>query len=216
MVSKFSSLIEQEVERVFPKPPLVPNQCYDNPVTEGYFVGGRDSIEAEKEDARRALLAREWFYFHAPRDAQPLPISVSDRAAPWSTLLRYIVSLFARSLRWRHYDVTDHPSFASFVSGVLWDADREDGDIHGHLPNSPELSELKKRFPPRKLQGLLPSFYWFKPKEYAERMEEYRRHAQNRAKFEKELAADENFSKEKEAFAKALAVTISSMGAPRR
>ena len=80
-------------------------------------------------------------------------------------LLPYIVALYARSLEGSDYDphlgmvrvvydVQEHPPFADYVSGVLWEAERVDGNI-GRLPNYPdELRKLKKRFSPRALKGL--------------------------------------------------------------
>jgi hypothetical protein len=72
--------------------------------------------------------------------------------------LDYVVAQFAGSLG-THYDVTEHPSFSEFVSGLLWDHDNGGSG----LPLSAEgLAELKRRYPPQKLEGL--SFYsWSRP-----------------------------------------------------
>ena len=52
-----------------------------------------------------------------------------------------------------------HPCFADFASGMLW---QHDHDIKGcslsYFP-SEQLAELKRRFPPRKLEGLI-GFDW--------------------------------------------------------
>ena len=87
-------------------------------------------------------------------------------------LFHYILELYSRSLEAQQFDFIQHPSFAAFVSGVLWDAEHDGG----HLPNCPdELPQLRKRFPPRRLPGLLRCFYWVPQKEYAEEMESQRR-----------------------------------------
>ena len=45
----------------------------------------------------------------------------------------------------------EHPPFADYVSGVLWEHENVEGG--GQLPDSPEqLAEMKNRFPPRELK----------------------------------------------------------------
>jgi hypothetical protein len=125
----------------------------------------------------RALLAREYFAKHGPADAPPLPLSYDEREdlKGGRGLLAYIVALYARSLDSREYDLKEHPEIAEYISGVLWEAERVDGDI-GTLPNYPDqLPKLKKRFPPRKLSGLGPGFYWEPPKLHARTMAIHRR-----------------------------------------
>ena len=69
-----------------------------------------------------------------------------------------VVAQFARSLG-PQYDVTEHPSLSEFVSGLLWDHDNGGSG----LPLSAEgLAELKRRFPPRQLEGLS-SYSWSRP-----------------------------------------------------
>ncbi len=148
-----------------------------NPVTGAGYIHGVDPITRQKESARRALFAREWFAINGPADAQPLPLWCDEgkRLKRGCALLRYIVRLYARSLDGRNYDVKEHPTFADYVSGVLWEAERVDGDI-GKLPDCPdELPALKKRFPPRELAGMGPGFGWLPPKLYAKTMPSYRR-----------------------------------------
>ena len=63
----------------------------------------------------------------------------------------YLVAQYAASLD-DQYDVNNHPSFADYVSGVLWELS---GAIGSRLPHSSEvIAELKRRFPPRQLEGL--------------------------------------------------------------
>jgi hypothetical protein len=82
-------------------------------------------------------------------------------------VLDYIVRYYARSVEDR--DPEEHPSFADYTSGVLWEAERGNGMI----PGGDQLDELKKRFPPRKLAGMV-GFCWLPPKEYAEYQERLR------------------------------------------
>jgi hypothetical protein len=129
-----------------------------NPVTGAGFVYGVDPTGRQKKAAYSALLARDWFAFNGPADAQPLPLWCDERKAPG--LLAYIARLYARSLADRNYDVREHPPFADYISGVLWEAERVDGII-GTLPIYPtELPKLTKRFPPRELTGMGPGFCW--------------------------------------------------------
>ena len=70
--------IEVEVDRLFGN---ISGQRGDrcmNPVTGGWFVLGEDPLPPQKETARKALLAREWFAKHGPPDAPPLPLSNAD------------------------------------------------------------------------------------------------------------------------------------------
>jgi hypothetical protein len=177
-VTNFTSELDREVERLFTENlPIYGNPCH-NPVTGGSYIGGLDPIEEQKAAASRALQARNWFAYTGPADAQPLPISASERGDIHLRddyarfLFHHILELYSRSLEAQQFDFIQHPPFAAFVSGVLSDAEHDGG----HLPNCPdELPQLRKRFPPRRLPGLLPSFDWLPPKEYAEEMESQRR-----------------------------------------
>ena len=178
------SLIGREVERLFSETTASHGEVYENPVLGTHFVYGVDPIEPQKEAACRALVAREWFAINAPADAQPLPFRC-DRKAPG--VLAYIVRLYARSLADRNYDVREHPPFADYISGVLWEAERVDGII-GTLPIYPtELPELKKRFPPRELPGMGPGFCWLSPEEYPNFMQRYRRNRARQVEIAKEV-----------------------------
>jgi hypothetical protein len=155
------TLIGREVERLFSETTASHGEVYENPVTGGRFVYGIEPIEPQKEAACRALLAREWFAVNGPADAPQLPITYEEREyLKWRTgrPLDYVVAQFARSLG-THYDVTEHPSFSEFVSGLLWDHDNGGSG----LPLSAEgLAELKRRYPPQKLEGLS-SYSWSRP-----------------------------------------------------
>lgn len=180
--------IARAVDELF-SPPRYGQIC-KNPVTGADYLYGIDPIKPQKEIARRALLAREWFDIYGPTDAQPLPFW-GDSAKPG--LLGYIVKLYGRSLGDRDYDINEHPPFADYISGVLWEAERVDGII-GKLPHYPaELPELKKRFPPRELAGMGPGFSWLPPERYAE----YRRGCARRAKYWRGRAREAKLAKEK-------------------
>jgi hypothetical protein len=167
--------IVRQVDELFAKMPARYGAYCTNPITGGCYIHGDDPIEPQKEAARRALFNREWFAIHGPADAQPLPISSDECEAARlrGDLLHYILGLYGRSLEGK--DPREHPPFADYVSGVLWEAERVDGII-GTLPNIPdELEKLKMRFPPRELAGMGPGFCWLRPKLYAEVMPRYRR-----------------------------------------
>jgi hypothetical protein len=174
-VNKCESLINREVERLFKENPAQHGDYCQNPVTLASYIHGVDPMAPQKEAAYRALLARECFFINAPADAQPLPLPVSSHLR--TTLLLYIVALYARSLGSRNYDVKVHPSFAEYVSGVLWEAERGDNE-RGYLPNygGDQLAKLKKRFPPRRLEGMGPGLTWLQPQQYAEAIARVKRH----------------------------------------
>ena len=161
-ITKLSeTLIGREVERLFSETTASHGEVYENPVTGGRFVYGIEPIEPQREAAYRALLAREWFAVNSPADAPQLPITYEEREyLKWRTgrPLDYVVAQYARSLG-PHYDVTEHPPFSKFVSGLLWDHDNGGSG----LPLSAEgLAELKRRYPPQKLEGLS-SYSWSRP-----------------------------------------------------
>ena len=169
------TLIGREVERLFNESPARYGENCRNPVTGAGYVHGVDPIAEQKEAAYRVLLAREWFAFNAPPDAPPLPINGRERE-DWrqtSRPLDYIVALYARSFADR-CDVKEHPSFADYVSGVLWD--NENARVGGRLPDWPDgLPQLKKRFPPRELAGMELGFCWRPPKPRPKKIASYRR-----------------------------------------
>jgi len=168
----------QLVDREFEANRARRGEICDWPITGGHYVSGFDRIKAMKELAVRALIARDWFTRNGPPDAPPLPLGYHEREdlKLGRGLLAYILALFARSLECRDYNLEEHPPFAEYISGVLWEAERVDGDIGG-LPKYPgELAELKKRFPPRMLAGMGPGFCWLPKKLHAEMMANYRRH----------------------------------------
>ncbi|ERR1035437_7056282 len=106
---------------------------------------------------RKARLAREAFALNGPPDAPPLPIGYYEREhMKLQGRLPKIVGLYARSLECRKYDLQEHPSFVDYARGVM--ASEYNG--HSHMK---EDEELKKRFPPRPLDGLGPGLIWNPP-----------------------------------------------------
>ena len=126
---------------------------------------------------RRAHAARKWFAENGPPDLQPLPLGYGEREAVRGTNLgRHILKWYARSLAGRKYDFQEHPPLAAYVSGVLWEAELQEGGFV-KLPNYPpeQLRDLKKRFPPRMLKGMSPGAHWLPPKVHAQAIEQLRR-----------------------------------------
>ena len=175
-------LVDRMVDELFGGASFRHGEFCENPVTGGGFVYGFDPIGPQKLEAYRALFAREWFALNAPADAQPLPLSYQQReACKGYGLLRHIVKWYARSLEGRNYDVKEHPSFADYVSGVLWEAGLPAGERFAFLPDYPleDILALKKRFPPRMLKGMSSWAQWLPPKLHAKEIEYFRRRSSN-------------------------------------
>jgi hypothetical protein len=118
-------------------------------------MGKLDPIAPQKRMARAALLAREHFALNGPPDAPLLPLSQGDREdlKRGRGGLAILVSLYARSLESRKYDLEEHPTFFDYACGVM-------ASEHNGYPGLKEDQELRKRFPPRHLAGLGPGLYW--------------------------------------------------------
>jgi hypothetical protein len=160
---------EYEVDRLFRNISGERGDICFNPITGGSFVLGEDPLPPQKETAREALLAREWFVKHGPTDAPPLPLSSAE-----IEYLKYgrraidgIVSRFAVSLRALNWDFSRHPGFEDFARGVMAS---EKGPWF-----ILEDKALHRRYPPRPLAGLGPYLLWETPKRHARTMEAYRR-----------------------------------------
>jgi hypothetical protein len=99
-----------------------------------------------------AFRARDWFAENGPPDAPPLPLDPSDRdKIRFRGGILSIVGYFDRSLQNFHYDFEEHPSFYDFACGLM------------ALKPAWADEELKRRFPPRPLEGLHSSFVWWPP-----------------------------------------------------
>ena len=115
-----------------------------------------------KRLGRRALLARERFARTGPTDAPPLPLSYDEREDLKVGGLSTLVALYARSWEGRDYD-KEHPEFFDYACGVM-------ASEHMGYPGIKEDEQLKKRFPPRHLNGLGPGLYWEPPELHAKMM----------------------------------------------
>jgi hypothetical protein len=156
--------IQARVEHMFRGISKRRGERCQNPVTGGWFLYGDDPIAPQKEDACKALQAREWFAKHGPPDAQPLPVSQSDiedmkyrHSAPDGPL-SHIVSRFAASLRCQGWDFDRHPSFDDFARGVM--ATRNASFALDFVLKD---EAMRRRYPARHLAGLTPSWIWQPP-----------------------------------------------------
>jgi hypothetical protein len=173
--SKLSeNLMGREVERLFGEISAKRGDLCTNPVTGGDFVYGSDPIQLQKKMAQHALRAREDFARNGPADARRLPLKHWEcERVRWSGRpLDYITGQYARSVV-PLYNVKGHPSFDDYARGVLWEHDTVPESA---LPFTPEqLAEMRRRFPPRKLEGLK-CFSW-RPLKRQARPKEKRRAA---------------------------------------
>jgi hypothetical protein len=105
---------------------------------------------------RKACAARKWFADNGPPDLQPLPLGYYERERLKHGGADHILAWFACSLDIRKYNVLEHPSFDDYARGVM---------ASEFAPAFiKEDEELKKRFPPRHLDGLGPGLVWLPPK----------------------------------------------------
>jgi hypothetical protein len=156
MVTRSKTLIEAEVDRLFAEMNARAGECCVNPVTGVLFVWGDDPIAPQKREAMRALLARERFAVDGPADAPPLPLS-HDEIEEYREArgLAGVIGFYARSLSCRDYDVGTHPSFHDYACGLIawdtgmWEIEKDE--------------MLKKRFPPRPLNGMRSGAIWDPP-----------------------------------------------------
>jgi hypothetical protein len=161
MASIFRSPIEGLVDRLFSEIKAKRGDCCNNPITGGGFVWGLDPIGPQKTYAIGALRAQEWFAVNGPEDAPPFPLSGNDAEEYRRARgLKGVVGFYARSLSRQDYDVRNHPSFDDFARGLMaintggWGIEKDE--------------DLKRRFPPRALEGMTPSAFWAPPEEYKE------------------------------------------------
>jgi len=171
-----------QVNHMFQRNALRPGQTCDWPVLGGRYVSGQEPIELMREEAVRALLAREEFARIGPPDCQPLPLSseeIEDRR--WhgnglrtgdhrNDLLSHIVAEFARILRSHGWDFNSCPSFEDFARGMM--ATKLLRKLAATHFQPDEMLRLQKRYPPQLLKGLSDRscFGWKAPKSHAKRM----------------------------------------------
>ena len=148
-----SGLVDREVERLFRKSPPLRGELCSNPVTGSGYVGGIDPIKPQKEAARGALLAREWFFVHGPTDAPPLPINGRERGSiKYRDPMSHLVSQFCNSLDANHWDINAHPGFEAYSRGVMASPFAAD------IVRKDET--MLKRYPPKELNYIHPGMIW--------------------------------------------------------
>ena len=102
------------------------------------------------ELSRRALIAKVRFITDGPEWAQPLPTSWNVICALRGVGGRMeLLGNYAASLLGCKWDYDTHGSFHGFCCGMM--AERS---VPSRLRNDPEL---RKEFPPKKLEGLMPA-----------------------------------------------------------
>ena len=138
--------IQMHVDEAFASSVYTPGSERTNPVTGGRFIQGFDPIVPQTRRATRALEARAWFEAHKPADAPLLPLTQGERESLKVGGLAYLVSLFARSLAYRDYQIHGHPHFDTYACGCF-----ASGLLPPHVQND---SVLLERFPPAELKGL--------------------------------------------------------------
>ena len=166
--------IRREVERRFGEISAKRGDLCTNPVTGREFVYGFDSIKRQKDAAYKRLLVREYFALNGPPDAPLMPTEgyQRNRAKHLSGLLGFITAQFIWSIESQD-DLRVHPSFADFASGMLWQHDNDVGGYSLGCFPSDQIAELKRRFPPRKLEGLI-GFDWCLPRRQGQAKEKRR------------------------------------------
>ncbi len=132
-------------------------QVRTNPVTGGRFMRGLDPLGEQLRLAENVLLVRDWFESQRPADAPSFPLTSADRERIKVDGVAYIVSLFARSLAMRDYNIGEHPEFEEYARGVMAATDL----IPDCLANDPVLLE---QYPPTPLAGLSAGLVWWSPK----------------------------------------------------
>jgi hypothetical protein len=147
--------IKVQANLLFKNAPDRSAEVRENPVTGGRFVAGVDPVRPQKLKAQSALEARESFKAQKSDDAPDLPLTYAERERSKVDGLPYIVSLFARSLACRDYEMEGHPSFDVYARGVMA-SDMTPMFIR-------EDAQLLRRYPPVPLNGMGPGLMWRGP-----------------------------------------------------
>jgi hypothetical protein len=152
------SPIVKEVDKLFRQLHGRRGEICTNPVTGGRFVlgmRGEDSIAAQKRDACRALVAREWHAEHSPT-APPLLVNVWDIDSAMSGGgISHLLAYFSQSVEGTDWYTAGHPTFEVYARGVLASPECP--------PILREDQYLVSRFPPRPIYGLAPSLLYVRP-----------------------------------------------------
>jgi hypothetical protein len=167
LIREAEDLIRAHVDREFREAPDRFGMSRTNPIVGSGFTR-LDPVEDQKRVAYKALLAQAWLASQMP-DGLTLPVHPDEiEDMRWKGGVRSVVGFFARSALSRSYNFVEHPSFDEFARGLMAcvyapDLVRDDED-------------LRRRFPPKLLNGLGPGCRWLPPKEHQELMESVRRH----------------------------------------
>jgi hypothetical protein len=151
---------EKEVDRLFKQLHAPPGTNCQWPVFGGGFMKGEDDESEMRQTLCNALRARDWFAENGPADAPPLPLNPDDRnKIRFRGGIEGIVGYYARSLDGFRWDYERHPSFYDFACGLM--------ALNLRWANE----ELRRRFPPRPLEGLNPSsLAWSAPERQLARL----------------------------------------------
>jgi hypothetical protein len=127
------------------------------------IFSGVDDLNPKRNSLRRrALAARKWFALNGPPDAPPLPLNDDEREDLKYNLFGNMVAWYARSLEDGDYNMQRHPSFDDYARGVM--AEEERGEFVTFQYFSPaDIAQMRKRYPPRALDGLGPALCWNPP-----------------------------------------------------
>lgn len=118
-MAEFERAIVDQVEAEFA---ALPNDICETPwIDEEFFPLGRVAL---KQLVIKALCARRWFEFEAPRWAEPLPLKRNDCHALYNGVHRgnqrsMLVGRYGVMLRGMHWDCQRAPPFEVFCAQVL-------------------------------------------------------------------------------------------------
>ena len=113
-----TSVISSEVGRLFATARIVKAEFA--PITRRLRVEGVTDDSKLEREARRALLAKEYFKEYGPWNAPPLPTSMEEMAELAKTDdYGLAVASFARSLELNDWDIDRHPRYQEYMAGLL-------------------------------------------------------------------------------------------------
>lgn len=115
-----NSRIQALVDRTFNSAEDRKQRVRTNIFTGGRFVSGLDSERQQRRDAYKLVEADLYFMSLNIPGLPSFPWGMAEREALKGTNLQnHIVALYARSLESCGYNLSCHPSFPDYVSGVL-------------------------------------------------------------------------------------------------
>jgi hypothetical protein len=117
-------------------------------------LSGVDLFQSPR--GKRAKSACRWFAEHGPADLQPLPLGYAEREKLKDGSVRHILAHYARSLADQNFDFDAHPSFYDYACGWM-------ASPVTQTHSATKSAEVRKRFPPRTLEGLDSHLYWRPP-----------------------------------------------------